>query len=83
MAKIRIADDPLAFARATVSLLRSPQERELLAGNAYSLVQARYDSSVVVPRFLRLVESVGYSDGRGMHSVTCEQPNTRYSTKAQ
>ncbi|MCC7176503.1 MAG: glycosyltransferase [Bryobacterales bacterium] len=80
---LRIADDPRAFARCVAALLRDAQERERLAENAYSLVRAQYDSRVVVPRFLRLVESAGAYGGKGMQSVSLEEPNTGHLTEAQ
>lgn len=51
-----IADSPKDFAEATASLLADPDLRSRLAANAYSLVRERYDWSVILPRFLNLVE---------------------------
>ena len=53
-----IADTPETFARATVHLLTNPELRQRLAENACHLIQNRYSCSVVMPRFLNLVEQV-------------------------
>jgi glycosyltransferase involved in cell wall biosynthesis len=50
-----IADQPMDFARAVVTLLRKDALRKRLAANALQLVQSRYDSRVVMPAFLTLV----------------------------
>lgn len=53
-----IADSPAEFAEAVVRLLKDLSLRERLTTNAYHLVSERYDSEVVVPRFLGLVDRV-------------------------
>jgi len=55
---ILIADQPNDFADAVIAVLADPELRRHLAEQAYALVQNEYDSSVVGPRFKRLVEQV-------------------------
>lgn len=51
-----LADDPAAFAAATLRLLREPALRARLAANARRLVEARYDWSHIGASFVDLVE---------------------------
>ena len=51
-----IADDPAAFAAATLRLLREPVLRARLATNARRLVEERYDWSHIGASFVELVE---------------------------
>ena len=57
-----IADDPAAFAAATLRLLREPDLRARLATHARRLVEERYDWSHIGARFVELVEQV-YDQG--------------------
>jgi glycosyltransferase involved in cell wall biosynthesis len=59
-----VADDPQAFADATVALLQDAGLRSRLAENGYRLVAERYDWQVVAPALLRLVEAVITGDTR-------------------
>jgi glycosyltransferase involved in cell wall biosynthesis len=56
-----IADTPEAFAREAVRLLQEPGLRQQLTDNAYQLVHEKYDWTVVMPRFLSLVEHTAQS----------------------
>lgn len=58
---ILIADTPEAFAHEVIRLLKEPQLRQYLVGNAYQLVKEKYDWTVVTPRFLALVDQVAYA----------------------
>ena len=51
-----VADTPREFADAVRRLLQDPVEARQLAGRAWRFCHARYDSSVVIPAFLRLVD---------------------------
>ena len=51
-----IADSPNEFAGAVTRIQEEPQLRRSLSDNALRLVQSSYDWSVVMPRFLKLVE---------------------------
>jgi glycosyltransferase involved in cell wall biosynthesis len=51
-----VADTTRDFANAVVRLLKSPSVAAGLVDRARRLVVARYDSAVVVPSFLQLVE---------------------------
>jgi polysaccharide biosynthesis protein PslH len=53
-----IADTPQEFASAILSLLHSPQLQHELAENGYQLIRTQYDSAVIVPAFLNLVQQV-------------------------
>jgi glycosyltransferase involved in cell wall biosynthesis len=53
-----IADDPVSFANAVLTLFNDRDLHHRLATNAYNLVREKYDWSVVMPRFIRLVENV-------------------------
>ena len=53
---ILLADDPQQFAEAVESILKSSNLRQKLAENAYNLVREKYDWSVVMPRFITLLE---------------------------
>ncbi|OQA20032.1 MAG: GDP-mannose-dependent alpha-(1-2)-phosphatidylinositol mannosyltransferase [Chloroflexi bacterium ADurb.Bin360] len=57
-----LADDPAAFAAATLRLLREPALRARLATNARRLVEERYDWSRIGAQFVELVENV-YHEG--------------------
>lgn len=51
-----LADDPTAFAAATLRLLREPALRARLAANARRLVEERYDWSHIGASFVELVD---------------------------
>jgi glycosyltransferase involved in cell wall biosynthesis len=53
-----IADTADEFAGAVVRLLRDPEHARGLAENGFKLVRERYNSDVVLPKFLRLVDEV-------------------------
>lgn len=53
-----IADTPEAFAECIVRILTDKDLRDHLVANANRLVKAKYDWSVVAPRFLQLMESM-------------------------
>jgi polysaccharide biosynthesis protein PslH len=53
-----VGDTPGQFAAHTARLLRDPDLREELTGNAHRLVLEKYDSAVVGPRFCDLVEDL-------------------------
>jgi glycosyltransferase involved in cell wall biosynthesis len=54
---ILIADTPDEFAANILKLLNDPDMQQKLSKNAYKLVQEKYEWSVVMPRFINLVES--------------------------
>jgi glycosyltransferase involved in cell wall biosynthesis len=56
-----IADTPQDFAEAVLTILKDEGLRNQLIGNAYEIIQQNYDSSVILPGFLRLVEEIGAS----------------------
>jgi glycosyltransferase involved in cell wall biosynthesis len=56
-------DTAAGFANAVVKLLKDPGHGQKLAENAYRLVGERYEWSVVLPRFLDVVEEA--AQGRG------------------
>ena len=63
-----LADDPAAFAKATLRLLREPPLHKRLAANARQQVKARYDWEQIGAQFVELVEEVGEewdTDSRG------------------
>jgi glycosyltransferase involved in cell wall biosynthesis len=51
-----ISDKPEAFAEAVVRLLRNPQLRQYLIGQAVALIEQQYSCEMVMPRFLHLVD---------------------------
>jgi glycosyltransferase involved in cell wall biosynthesis len=53
-----IADSAEDFAHAVIRLLTDTRLRERLAASAHQLVRDRFDWSVVMPRFLNLVERI-------------------------
>lgn len=53
---VLVADDPTAFTEAIIRLFDEPGLRQRLAQNARRLLQEKYNWSVVMPRFLDLVE---------------------------
>ncbi len=55
---VLIADTPSAFAEAVARLLRDPALRASLAGQAYQLAQRRYDWSVMMRQYDRLIRQV-------------------------
>ena len=57
-AQILIADSPDEFSRCVVRLLQEPETRQQLASNAFQLVQNMYDWSIVMPRFVELVDTL-------------------------
>ncbi len=60
-----VADTPEDFADAVISLLQDANLRNQLATNAYQQVAKHYDWTVVMPRFLRLVERTINGQGPG------------------
>ena len=55
---VLIADQPEAFARSVIRLLKEPELRDFLANNAYQLVKEQYDWANVMPQFLQLIEEM-------------------------
>ncbi|MCW5880698.1 MAG: glycosyltransferase [Anaerolineae bacterium] len=53
-----IADTAEDFAQAVVRLLREPGLRDRLAGEAYQLIERKYNWDAVLPGFLTLAETV-------------------------
>jgi glycosyltransferase involved in cell wall biosynthesis len=53
---VLVADSPAQFAEAVGRLLRDPAGARAMADRAWRLCRSRYDTSVVVPEFLRLVD---------------------------
>jgi glycosyltransferase involved in cell wall biosynthesis len=53
-----IADDPVEFARAVISLLRDPARRQALGLAGRRLVEHRYSWATVASRFEALCEDV-------------------------
>jgi glycosyltransferase involved in cell wall biosynthesis len=54
-----LADDPVEFAQAVVGLLRDPARRAALGQAARALVAERYDWSVIMPKMLKVIGSLG------------------------
>jgi glycosyltransferase involved in cell wall biosynthesis len=65
---ILIADDPQAFAEAVVRVCTEAGLRQRLTKAAYQLVREKYDWSVVMPRFLDLVDRVASAEGARVSS---------------
>ncbi len=57
-----IADEPQEFAQAVIRLLEDEEFRKELTSNACRVVAAKYDWSVILPRFVELVEEVSRCD---------------------
>jgi glycosyltransferase involved in cell wall biosynthesis len=55
---ILIADSPAQYAKAVCRLLHEPELRNRIVDNAYQLVTEKYNWSVVIPRFLKLIENI-------------------------
>jgi polysaccharide biosynthesis protein PslH len=53
-----IADEPQEFAECIVRVLRDTELSKQISSNAQRFVREKYDLSVVMPRFLRLVDEV-------------------------
>jgi glycosyltransferase involved in cell wall biosynthesis len=53
-----IGDTPEAFAAAVLRLLKNPPLRRQLADNACQLISQQYDWAIIMPEFLRVVETV-------------------------
>ena len=51
-----IADSVESFAQETIRLLNDAELRRELVSNAYQLVQEKYDWSVILPKFMSVVE---------------------------
>lgn len=51
-----IADSAESFAKETIRLLNNADLRQELVSKAYKLVQEKYDWSVILPKFMALVE---------------------------
>ena len=62
---ILIADSPETYAEAVISLLLDADLHKRLADTAYRLVADQYNSPVVMPRFLNLVEDVASARSGG------------------
>jgi glycosyltransferase involved in cell wall biosynthesis len=60
-----IADTPLEFQAACVSLLRDAELRSRLADNGLRLAAREFDWQVLGSRFIQLVEECGRSNLRG------------------
>ena len=58
---ILIADSPAQYAKAVCRLLREPELRKQMVDNAYQLVTEKYNWSVVIPQFLKLIENITHS----------------------
>lgn len=58
-----VGDSPDEFANAVIRILREPGLHDMLAENAYTLVQQMYDWSIYRPKFLRLVEKLSLLKG--------------------
>jgi glycosyltransferase involved in cell wall biosynthesis len=56
--QLLIADEPDQFAGHVIRLLKDVKLRRRLASNARQLVEERYDTSIVIPQFLGLVEKM-------------------------
>lgn len=65
--ELLLADTPQAFAEQVIALLRQPDQGRTLAAHAYRHVRATYDTAVVLPRFLSLVEQAAQGGGRESH----------------
>lgn len=63
-----LADTPEAFAEQTVRLLNDKNLRQKLVSNGYKLVFDMYDWSVIMPKYLRLID----------HTVKSSQKNPEY-----
>jgi polysaccharide biosynthesis protein PslH len=57
-ADILLADTPDEFAGQVMRLLKEPETGKRLADNAYQLLRNTYEWSIVMPRFIRLVEEL-------------------------
>jgi glycosyltransferase involved in cell wall biosynthesis len=55
---ILIADTPQDFARNVIRLLREPDTRKKLSINGYKLVSEKYSWSIVMPKFLHIIDEV-------------------------
>ncbi len=54
-----LADDPDAFARAVIGLLRDPDRRRALGQSARALAEAKYDWRKIIPRFEHIYATLG------------------------
>jgi len=60
---VLLADEPAAFARAVVSLLRHPEERRALGEAGRRLVEEKYSWTQVARSFeAQLAEAVGHAN---------------------
>ncbi|MEW5976920.1 MAG: glycosyltransferase family 4 protein [Acidobacteriota bacterium] len=70
-----IADTERQFAQAVIHLLKNPESGRKLAENAFRLVRAQYDSRIVVPRFMELVDqTIACRRERSSIRFTAEKP---------
>lgn len=59
-----IADSVESFAKETIRLLNNADLRQELVSKAYKLVQEKYDWSVILPKFMALVEKAALNKQR-------------------
>jgi glycosyltransferase involved in cell wall biosynthesis len=59
-----IADSAESFAKETIRLLNNADLRQELVSKAYKLVQEKYDWSVILPKFMALVEKAALNKQR-------------------
>jgi glycosyltransferase involved in cell wall biosynthesis len=52
-----IADEPDSFADAILTLFSDESLRQRITSNALQLIKEKYDWSVIMPKFLELVDS--------------------------
>jgi len=57
--ELLIADDPHAYVSAIQDLFSNSEMRQRLATNAYEMVSTRYNWSLVLPKFLAIVDGMG------------------------
>jgi glycosyltransferase involved in cell wall biosynthesis len=57
--ELLIADDPHAYVSAIQDLFSNSELRQRLATNAYEMVSTRYNWSLVLPKFLAIVDGMG------------------------
>ncbi|MCB0177009.1 MAG: glycosyltransferase [Anaerolineae bacterium] len=57
-----IADSPKAFADSIIKLHQDTQLRQYLTSNAYRLIQENYDWTTTIPKFLKLIEQVTFTN---------------------
>jgi polysaccharide biosynthesis protein PslH len=65
-----LASSPEDFSTACCQILDSPDLRENLASNAYTLVKQKYDWQAVMPGFLNLVQNAVNHSSKRQEKVT-------------